>query len=222
MPVAGINRFASGLCRADTTSAMNRFRSAAVSGSELECCAHTAALRLRVGSWPRCAIWESWKLSINRRSDERMRIVPPALRAVTAVAAPLAKSAVPTIAGSWSQCMRKRTRGGIILRRLATTMTEAGSWAENPQLHFWFHAASFDGTLIIRLYECHTADCAVANEPAEHRRGPSKFAFDFLFRGGGAEFYGHVFFDGLFCHFARRVQQSVDLAESKARATAAA
>ncbi len=33
---------------------------------------------------------------MNRGSDERMRILPPAIRAVTAVAAPLAKSAVPT------------------------------------------------------------------------------------------------------------------------------
>jgi hypothetical protein len=37
------------------------------------------------------------RVSINRRSVRRTRIVPPALRAVTAVAAPLAKRAVPTI-----------------------------------------------------------------------------------------------------------------------------
>ncbi len=41
---------------------------------------------------------------VNCRSEGRMRIVPRALRAVTAVAAPLAKNAVPTAFGSWPGC----------------------------------------------------------------------------------------------------------------------
>jgi hypothetical protein len=92
---------------------------------------------------------------------------------------------------------------------------------ENANLHFGYYAASFSGTVKLRCYECHTTHRAAADESAEYRRGPSKSAFDFLFRGSGAGVFWHAFFDGVFYRFARRFQQSVVLAESKG-ATAAA
>ncbi len=52
------------------------------------------------GPWFPYSIHEFQKLSMNYPVGERTRTIPPALRAVTAVAAPLAKSAIPTIESS--------------------------------------------------------------------------------------------------------------------------